>query len=104
MELVVQIQADRVAEPDNLGFLVERVAALGQDAEVEYRSDDGLYVLVRFRVPKIKQLWLKVRRLLDEVPSLAHASIVVAQGPSGGWGGYYLLHHFDESETTNILP
>jgi hypothetical protein len=103
MELVVQIQTDRLAEVGSCDALIDRVASLARDAEIEYRSDDGLYVLVSLRGPEIEELWLKLQRLLEEVPSLAQASIVVAQGPSGGWDGYYLLHHFDESEKTNSL-
>lgn len=102
--LIVQVQAERLSAPRDLATLIERVVALQEGAEARHGSDDGEWVDVYMRTEAPEILWARLERLLDEEPALAAASIIVAEGPEGGWDEYYLLHHFDPAETTNRFP
>lgn len=109
--LSVQIQSDLVTEVDaeNIIELLMPLAkdtSLVQESHVTSGSDNGHYINIDFQTPDAPRLWQAIQSTLclsrgNESP-ISRSVIVVCEGKDG-WNDYLLLHHFDDSEATDVF-
>ncbi len=104
--LNIQLQPDLFS-----GDLAAHVDSLTQIAkthspnavvDAERGEDGGPYINVNIYTDDVCSIWPAVAVALKAEPSLASATIVCCEGENG-WDDYLLLHHFDETETLNVL-
>jgi len=109
--LIVQMQPDLVSGLDAAALTreLEQFGASspnGSHQATERGNDDGQYINIVFSTDDLTTLWREVKAaFLEGHPSregFARLSIITCEG-SAGWDDYLLLHHFDESETLDLL-
>ena len=65
-------------------------------------NDSGKFINLNIKTNNIKELWVKIKKYLQEHNELANSTIVTCEG-SQGWDNYLLLHHFDSKEKLNEI-
>ncbi|MCE9560744.1 MAG: hypothetical protein K8U57_01690 [Planctomycetes bacterium] len=100
-QLHIQLQPGRSPELD-LAEAVAKLRSVMNGARVTEGEDDVRYVNVDFWTGDPSGLWESLQKLVQSVPGLARAAIVVCEGEHG-WDDYLLLHHFDPHEAVDPL-
>lgn len=104
-KLVIQIQPllDKRFSSDEL---VSKLQELDLSPRHGKYSDDGEYENITLESTDLKSLWNTVKELFygecNYSNWLKQVSIVTCHG-AHGWDDYLLLHHFDASQTLDIL-
>jgi len=99
--LSIQLQPARSPEL-NLAEAVAKLSSLAPDVRATEHQEKGPYVNVDFKTADLSGLWQSVREVLEALPGLNRAAIVVCEGDRG-WDDYLLLHHFDPEEKVDAL-
>jgi hypothetical protein len=99
--LHIQLQPARSPEL-HLAEALKQLRSLVPGVLVTEGQEDGPYINVDFMTADLFGLWESVRKVLETVPGLNGAAIIVCEGERG-WDDYLLLHHFDPQQKVDVL-
>jgi hypothetical protein len=100
-QLSIQIQP-ALSPGLNLAEALAKLNSLAPGVRNTKGQDKGLYICVDFKTADLSGLWNSVRSVLEAVPGLNRAALIVCEGERG-WDDYLLLHHFDPQEKVDVL-
>jgi len=99
--LSIQIQPE-LSPSINSGGVASFLNNEGYTPEITEGNDSGKYININIETNNIKELWIKIKKYLQEHNEFANSTIVTCEG-SQGWDNYLLLHHFDSNEKLNEI-
>jgi hypothetical protein len=97
-----QVESNPIGKVETVGDFVRFITVLGGRVILKEGSGRNRYVNLGFEVDEPADHWPSILQVLQSEPGLAAATIVCCEG-TNGWDDYLLLHHFDPSESLDLL-